>query len=439
LLVCAAGSLLAVSTASAQNLLVNPSFDDNGGSLDGWIAFGNASADLDIFNSGPASAKMFGTFCGDFCVTGVFQAFPANEGLEFQMDCNSFVGSFDPIATGPIPDSNWAVMKIAFFDAPTGGTEIGFGEVVIGDVNTPFDVWTPHTVSAIAPVGTQRVEAFFLFLQPPANDGGSIFVDDASFTVSVGTVTGACCDSATGVCTEDVSEVDCVGAGNLYGGDNSTCGGLDPACGSCGENLYANPAFDENGGSLDGWDAFGNAFSTTDFSQSPPASAVLFGNFTGGFNVSGIVQSFNIGAGAEVKLDVSSFVNGGDPIPGTGAPDFNWVVAKIAYFNSANGGVEIGGDEVTIADGNSPLDAWQDFSVTGIAPAGTQRVEGLILYLQPGLDGGAVFVDDLNMEVVCTGEPVPTVSEWGLLITALVTFALGTVSYSRKKRNAAFA
>ena len=41
---------------------------------------------------------------------------------------------------------------------------------------------------------------------------------------------GACCDETTGVCTDNVTEAECDGLGNRYGGDESTCLDIDPPC-----------------------------------------------------------------------------------------------------------------------------------------------------------------------------------------------------------------
>ncbi|MGB0714519.1 MAG: hypothetical protein ACPGXK_01490 [Phycisphaerae bacterium] len=399
-------ALVVAGQASAQNLLTNPSFDDNGGSLDGWNVFGNAFADTNIFETAPAGAVLFGNFPDPpgFNVTGIFQEFPASEGINFQMACDAQVLSADPIATAPIPNSNWAVMKISFFDAAVGGAEIGFGEVVIGDVDSVQDVWTNYSVDAVSPAGTQRVEAFFLFLQPN-NESGAIFIDNASFQVLSDSPTGACCDNNSGTCEEGVEQIDCQNAGNRYGGDDSTCDSLFPACGSCGENLYANPGFDEMDGSFDGWIAFGGVAIDDGLSLSPPASAKVFGQFSGGFNVSGLTQRFNISEGQPVELAGSIYVGDFDPLTGAGPPDFNWAVLKIAYFNALSGGAEIGGNEIIVADGSTPLNQWIDFSVSGMAPPGTQSAEGLFLFLQPGLDPGAVFVDNMSIQVTCPPEP----------------------------------
>jgi len=165
------------TSAASANLLANPGFDDNGGSFDGWSKFGNSFVETISPLSGTSHAKMFGNFTGGFNVTGVFQPFSAAPGDVFGLDGFSRHNSDDSIAgTG-----NTLVMKIAFFDAPTGGNEIGGNERTILDASSPQDVWLNNQeVFATAPAGTQRAEALFLFLQP-GTEGGSAFVDDASF------------------------------------------------------------------------------------------------------------------------------------------------------------------------------------------------------------------------------------------------------------------
>jgi hypothetical protein len=181
--VLAAVWMMAPAPASAT-LLVNGNFDDGGGSLAGWNTFGNAFSDVGISLSAPGSAKMFGNFSGGFNVTGIFQAFPATAGNPYTLDGASFISSGDPMVGVGAPANNWVVMKIAFFDAAVGGTELAApgNEVTIADGTFAQDVWHDNpAVSVNAPAGTLRAEAFFLYLQP-AFDGGAVFIDNAVFT-----------------------------------------------------------------------------------------------------------------------------------------------------------------------------------------------------------------------------------------------------------------
>ncbi len=163
------------------------------------------------------------------------------------------------------------------------------------------------------------------------------------------------------------------------------------------QNLLTNPGFESG---FAGWTAFGNAFAE---SSNPPevdplsgtGEAKLFGNFSGGFDVSGIFQQFPANVGDQFTIDAWSRMWSGDTIPGNGPPGDNWLVMKMAFFDG--GGTEIGGSEGIILDGTSPTDTWIDNApVTGTAPPGTVNVQCLILFLQPGNDGGAAHIDDVS-------------------------------------------
>lgn len=180
-----------------------------------------------------------------------------------------------------------------------------------------------------------------------------------------------------------------------------------------GQNLLANPGF-ENG--LTGWTTFGNVFhETANPPQFVPNSGnglvSMFGNFSGSFNVSGMFQEFAAAPGSEWEIDIFSRHFSGDALVGSGPPNDNWVVQKIAFFDAAN--TEIGGAESTIMTGAFPTDVWIDnAAVFGTAPPGTVKVQALFLYLQPAFDGGAVHLDDAFFRLV----PAPSAA--ALLLAA---------------------
>ncbi len=195
-------------------------------------------------------------------------------------------------------------------------------------------------------------------------------------------------------------------------------------------NLLANPGFETG---LTGWGAFGNSFGEP---ANPPAVSPrngggickMFGNFSGGFNVSGIFQSFPASPGQQFTLDCWSRHFSGDPMVGTGLPNNNWAVMKIAFFNST--GNEIGNAEQIVLDGNYLLDIWTDNpSVTGTAPLGTATVQALLLYLQPAFAGGAAQFDDVTFTTPPTTPTYPGTNEDLRLSTgvngALATFGVG--------------
>jgi hypothetical protein len=174
-------SLLAVAgavSAANANQLTNPGFESG---YSGWTSFGNAytesssAASLFPAHGGDRMAKMFGNFSGGFNVTGAFQSFAAAEGQIWSIDCFSYNWSADAMSGG-----NWAVMKIAFFNA--GNTEIGFAETRILDAASPRDTWLDNTPAVgVAPAGTASVGAFLLFLQPEFA-GGAAWFDDVVVT-----------------------------------------------------------------------------------------------------------------------------------------------------------------------------------------------------------------------------------------------------------------
>jgi hypothetical protein len=183
-------------------------------------------------------------------------------------------------------------------------------------------------------------------------------------------------------------------------------------------NVLANPGFEAG---LAGWSAFGNAFAeVANPPQFVPASGnglvSMFGNFWGSFNVTGIYQEFATTPGAQWQLSAKSRHWSGDPMVGIGAASCatgcsdNWVVEKIAWFDASN--AEIGGVESVILDGTFATDTWfANAPVVGTAPAGTVKLQALILYLQPAWAGGAAHIDDVVLEETA---PVPTQpTTWG--------------------------
>lgn len=181
------------------------------------------------------------------------------------------------------------------------------------------------------------------------------------------------------------------------------------------QNLLTNPGFEAG---LSGWGSFGNAFGE---SVNPPqfvprtgtGLASLFGQFNGTFNVSGLFQQFSASPGDVFEMDAWARHNTVDALSGGGAPTDNWVVMKIAFFDS--GANEIGASERTILDGTFATGVWHDPApIQGTAPTGTSFVQALLLYLQPGFDAGAGHVDDVEFRQVGTPQPTSYVPAVGL-------------------------
>jgi hypothetical protein len=182
--------------------------------------------------------------------------------------------------------------------------------------------------------------------------------------------------------------------------------------GAFAQNLLTNPGFEAG---LTGWYGFGNQYpEVANPPQFVPLSgnglASMFGNWSGPYNVSGIFQEFPTTAGETWEMTSNARFWSGDPMIGPGAPNGNWVVQKLAWFDAGNN--EIGGSELTILDGTYAADVWHASGLlSAVAPAGTVKVQALILYIQPAFDGGAAHIDDVY---VANPTPIKVESStWG--------------------------
>ncbi len=181
---------------------------------------------------------------------------------------------------------------------------------------------------------------------------------------------------------------------------------------SAAVNLLANPGFEDAGGSYNSWFTFGTnvtlSLPTNDnIIRTGNAASKIYGGFPSCpapvFNVSGCGQAFTPTAGVEYEFSGYSFVSSLDTIPGSSTCDKNRMIAKIVFFDAAVGGNEIASNEVILGNYATPADQWIPFSISAPAPAAAQRVEALLLYLQPACDGGAVYTDDLSFSELPPG------------------------------------
>ena len=170
-----------------------------------------------------------------------------------------------------------------------------------------------------------------------------------------------------------------------------------------GVQLLANPGFEETP-QYNGWFTFGNGVqwstpSTENIARTDTAAAKIHGEFNGcpipNFDVGGFGQSFTPVAGKDYEFSGYSFVSSADTLYGDDTCISNRVIAKIVFFDAASGGNEISSNEIIVGDWSTPRDVWVPFTVSAPGPTGALRVEALILFLQPGCDEGAAFLDDL--------------------------------------------
>ena len=174
----------------------------------------------------------------------------------------------------------------------------------------------------------------------------------------------------------------------------------DISC-SASPNLLANPGFEAGptGPGIASWITFGNVFTENVIKRTGNNHGKLFGNFSGGFNVSGAFQSFPASPGEEYTASAYLQTPGFDQITGG-----NEALVKLVFRDAFNN--EILGVESAKIDAASAPDQYTYYSATGIAPANAVAVEAFILFLQPAFDGGSVFFDDFSLNLITTPEIV---------------------------------
>jgi hypothetical protein len=198
-----------VSTSHAQNLLANPGFETGASvgagdtqNIPGWGSFDNAYLTSSPNpapvgpHSGVGSLKLFSGG-----VAGVYQTFSASPGQIYNFSGFGLALSSDQIGTTAGGASNFAVMKIVWFD---GGTEL---QPVASDPNligsdetdsnpgilspeitasTATGAWLPYTAQGTAPATTTNVQVLALFVNVGGananNDSGSAWYDDFSLS-----------------------------------------------------------------------------------------------------------------------------------------------------------------------------------------------------------------------------------------------------------------
>jgi beta-glucanase (GH16 family) len=165
--------------------------------------------------------------------------------------------------------------------------------------------------------------------------------------------------------------------------------------------VLKNGSFEIAGGSLASWATFGNALPNVQTHHEAPAAEgdetlKLFGQFNGVSNSSGVFQGISVSPGDEVRADLSRFIRSADSIVGTG----NTALMKIEFLNGfgvpSSAGTLLQQTSLTIADGTSLNDVWEDFNLQAVAPVGAVEARLVITFSQTSYDSGAVHVDDVS-------------------------------------------
>ncbi len=152
--------------------LVNPGFEDG---LSGWTYYNNVYHGTDFVRTGAGACLIFGPMFNDWNASLVLQDIAAEPGQELEFSAYAMTPSIDPISGG-----NWAVLKIEFYDENESQLAALESPPILEAGATP-DVWNQYTWQATAPAGTTTARALVIFVQPPGNPPGAVWLDDMAF------------------------------------------------------------------------------------------------------------------------------------------------------------------------------------------------------------------------------------------------------------------
>ena len=163
-----------------------------------------------------------------------------------------------------------------------------------------------------------------------------------------------------------------------------------------------NPAFDENGGSLDHWTTFNDNGSNVSAAPITPRSdthvAKLFGTFNESPNWAGLFQNLPTAPGQVWEAGVYARHNTDDSLVGTD----NHLDMKIEFYSTAGGqygGPDFLGETASmILDSGSALDEWLHQTMTVTAPDGAVEARLVFVFLQYDYAPGCALIDDTTFE-----------------------------------------
>lgn len=167
-----------------------------------------------------------------------------------------------------------------------------------------------------------------------------------------------------------------------------------------GPNLVTNGSFETAGPGFilfEGWENYGNVFNdgAIDVGAHDGDVAVkMFGGFPGpGIQSDQVLLQTvpGITPGTTYTLSGQLYQSSADLL-GAG----NLIILQMVFQNASGGNIEVL-DQVVLGAG-SPLDQWNQYDITGIAPPNTDRILIALLHLQlDGESAGATFWDSISL------------------------------------------
>lgn len=174
-----------------------------------------------------------------------------------------------------------------------------------------------------------------------------------------------------------------------------------------------NPSFELGTGSAASvWFQFGNCYREELVPRTGSFTMKMFGNFTGGTNVTGTFQDFAISPGQTAAASVYAQTASFDAMSGD-----NFALLKLIYRDINNNDL-VSSESIRI-DRNTPVDQYQLLAASlGPAPANTHHGSVFLLFLQlesTPFAGGSTFFDDVSVSVGGANAISGTVTlgDWG--------------------------
>ncbi len=166
--------------------------------------------------------------------------------------------------------------------------------------------------------------------------------------------------------------------------------------------VFQNGSFEAHGGSFASWRDFGNSILNVQTHHEASAldgteTLKLYGEFQPGTTASGVQQGISVSAGDSISATASALVRAEDDLVGE-----NVVVMTVDYYSEFGG--EFGSSSylgstsspVELANASTANDVWVPHTLTDTVPAGAVEARLALVFVQPGLDGGAVHIDNVS-------------------------------------------
>lgn len=144
---------------------------------------------------------------------------------------------------------------------------------------------------------------------------------------------------------------------------------------------------------LDRWNSAGNRFIDTGIKRSGARSAKLFGPFVSGGGTSSLWQDVPVRPGQRWRASAWWHTPSSDQMRGQ-----NTTFTRIEWRNAA--GALISFESAPALSAASPANLWTRSIVEGVAPEGAVTGRLLLLFVQPGMEAGAAFVDDADFQML---------------------------------------